>query len=53
MLVDSAGKVVGVAFGSSTRNPSIAYAVASEELAPVLARPQNGPVGTGPCLDEG
>jgi S1-C subfamily serine protease len=52
-VVDAAGKVVGVAFGSSVRNPSIAYAVASEELAPVLAQPRTGPVSTGPCLDEG
>jgi S1-C subfamily serine protease len=50
-LVDSAGQVVGVAFAVSSLRPTTAFAVASEELAPVLARPRPGPVATGPCLD--
>jgi S1-C subfamily serine protease len=49
-LVNSAGKVVGVAFGVANLRRSTAFAVASEELAPVLAQPRRGPVSTGPCL---
>ena len=50
-LVNSAGKVVGVAFAVASLRPSTAFAVAAEEMAPVLARPRTGPVSTGPCLD--
>lgn len=50
-LVNSAGKVVGVAFAVSNLRPGTAFAVASEELAPVLARPRSAPVSTGPCLE--
>jgi S1-C subfamily serine protease len=50
-LVNSAGKVVGVAFAASNLRPTVAYAVAAEEIAPVLAQPRSGPVSTGPCLD--
>jgi S1-C subfamily serine protease len=50
-LVNSAGKVVGVAFGVSNLRRGTAFAVASEELGPVLAQPRGGPVGTGPCLE--
>ena len=50
-LVNSAGQVVGVAFAVSSLRPGTAFAVASEELAPVLARPRGAPVGTGPCLE--
>ena len=49
-LVNQAGKVVGVAFAVATLRRSTAYAVASEELAPVLAQPRAGAVSTGPCL---
>jgi S1-C subfamily serine protease len=49
-LVNGAGKVVGVAFGVASLRRSIAFAVASEEIAPVLAQPRTGPVSTGPCL---
>lgn len=49
-LVNGAGKVVGVAFAVANLRPSTAYAVASEELTPVLARPRTGPVSTGPCI---
>lgn len=49
-LVNSAGKVVGVAFAVSNLRRGTAYAVAAEELAPVLSQPRNGPVPTGPCL---
>jgi S1-C subfamily serine protease len=50
-LVNSAGKVVGVAFAVSNLRPTTAFAVASEELAPVLAQARSAPVSTGPCLD--
>ena len=50
-LVNSAGKVVGVAFAVSNLRQATAFAVASEELAPVLAQPRGGPVSTGPCLE--
>jgi S1-C subfamily serine protease len=49
-LVNSAGKVVGVAFAVANLRRSTAYAVASAELAPVLAQPRAGAVGTGPCI---
>jgi S1-C subfamily serine protease len=49
-LVNSAGKVVGVAFAVSNLRRGTAFAVASEELAPVLAQPRSRPVATGPCL---
>lgn len=52
-LVNSSGKVVGVAFAIATTRRSTAFAVASEEIAPVLAQPRTGPVSTGPCIDEG
>ncbi len=51
-LVNSAGKVVGVAFAISSVRQSTAFAVASEDLAPVLARPRGGAVSTGPCSAE-
>lgn len=50
-LVNGAGKVVGVAFAVSNLRRGTAFAVASEELAPVLAQPRSAPVSTGPCLD--
>jgi S1-C subfamily serine protease len=49
-LVNSAGKVIGVAFGVANLRRSTAFAVASEELGPVLAQSRTGPVSTGPCL---
>ncbi|HEV3495829.1 MAG TPA: trypsin-like peptidase domain-containing protein, partial [Actinomycetes bacterium] len=49
-LVNSAGQVVGVAFAVANLRRATAFAVASEELVPVLAQPRNGPVSTGPCL---
>lgn len=51
-LVNSAGKVVGVAFAVSNLRAGTAFAVASEELAPFLAQPRGGRVSTGPCLEE-
>ncbi len=49
-LVNNAGQVVGVTFAAAIRRPTTAFAIASEELAPVLARPRSGGVSTGPCL---
>ena len=49
-VVNAAGQVVGVAFGTATLRASTAFAMASEELAPLLAQPRTGPVSTGPCL---
>lgn len=49
-LVNPAGQVVGVAFGTATLRASTAFAMASEELAPLLTQPRNGPVSTGPCI---
>ena len=49
-LVNGAGQVVGVAFATAAPWRSTAFAVASEELAPVLAEPRTGPVSTGPCI---
>ena len=50
-LVNAAGQVTGVAFATTRFRPGTAFAVASEELAPVLAQPRGGPVSTGRCLD--
>ena len=50
-VVNSAGQVVGVAFAVSNLRRGTAFAIASEELAPVLARPRSGAVSTGPCLE--
>lgn len=49
-LVNGSGQVVGVVFATAVLRPSTAFAIASEELAPVLARPRSGAVSTGPCL---
>ena len=51
-LVNSAGQVVGVAYAVANLRRATAFAVASEELAPVLAQPRTGPVSTGPCLTD-
>ena len=49
-LVNESGAVVGVAFAISSWRANTAFAVASEELAPVLSQPRAGPVASGPCL---
>lgn len=49
-LVNRAGQVIGVAFATAVRQPSTAFAIATEDLTPVLARPRAGAVSTGPCL---
>lgn len=49
-LVNSSGQVTGVAFAVANLRRSTAFAVASEEVTPVLARPRAGATTTGPCL---
>ncbi len=49
-LVNKAGQVVGVAFAIASLRRSTAFAVASEDLRPVLARQRAGAVSTGPCI---
>ncbi|MDQ6726771.1 MAG: trypsin-like peptidase domain-containing protein, partial [Actinomycetota bacterium] len=47
-LVNNAGQVVGVTFATAIRRPTTAFAIASEDLATVLARPRGATVSTGP-----
>ena len=49
-LVNGSGQVVGVAFAVANLRRSTAFAVASEDVTPVLARPRAGAVSTGPCI---
>jgi len=49
-LVNGSGQVVGVAFAVANLRRSTAFAVASEEVTPVLARPRAGATSTGPCI---
>ena len=49
-LVNRAGQVIGVAFAVANLRRATAFAVASEELAAVLAQPRSSPVSTGPCI---
>jgi S1-C subfamily serine protease len=49
-LVDSTGRVVGVAFAIAPDRPGTAYALTDDELNAVLARPTRTPRDTGPCL---
>jgi len=49
-LVDSQGRVVGVAFAIAPDKPDVAYALAVEELEAVLAGDLGQPADTGPCL---
>jgi S1-C subfamily serine protease len=49
-LVDTQGQVVGVAFAIAPDRPSVAYALAVEELAAVLAGDLSQERDTGNCL---
>ncbi len=49
-LVDPSGKVVGVAFAVAPDKPGVAYALALDELRPVLAGDLSQTRDTGPCL---
>ena len=50
-LVGTDGAVVGVAFAISENNSNEAYALASHELAQVLATPHSAAVSTQSCLN--
>jgi S1-C subfamily serine protease len=45
------GNVAGMVFANSTSDPGIGYAIASTEIAPLMARAESRTraVGTGPC----
>jgi S1-C subfamily serine protease len=49
-LVDPSGKVVGVAFAIAPDKPGVAYALALDELRPVLQGDLSQTRDTGPCL---
>ncbi len=49
-LVNTSGQVVGVAFAVANLRRSTAFAVASEDVTPVLAQPRAGATSTGPCI---
>ncbi len=49
-LVDTSGRVVGVAFAVAPDKPATAYALASDELRAVLDVSRASPVDTGPCV---
>ncbi len=51
-FVDADGTVLGVVFAGSTTDPGIGYALASEEVGPVVERAEGrtAAVPTGPCL---
>jgi S1-C subfamily serine protease len=49
-LVNSSGQVVGVAFAIANLRRSTAFAVASEDVTPILAQPRAGATSTGPCI---
>jgi S1-C subfamily serine protease len=48
-LIDTAGKVVGVAFAIAPDRPGTSYALADVELRAVLAEPRSATAG-GPCI---
>ena len=49
-LVNTAGRVIGVAFAVAPDKPATAYALSSGELQTVLGQPRTAPVDTGPCI---
>nr|MDQ3643777.1 trypsin-like peptidase domain-containing protein [Actinomycetota bacterium] len=49
-VVDTSGRVVGVAFAIAPDEPSTAYALDSVELRAVLELPRTAQVDTGPCV---
>jgi len=49
-LVDTGGRVVGVAFAVAPDRPATAYALDSDELRAVLDVARGGQVDTGPCV---
>jgi S1-C subfamily serine protease len=51
-LVDTQGKVVGIAFAIAPDRATTAYALSSSELRPLLAHPHSTAVGTEACLND-
>ncbi len=49
-MIDTGGRVVGVAFAVAPDRPATAYALDAEELRTVLAVPRGAQVDTGPCV---
>jgi len=49
-LVDTRGRVVGVAFAIAPDRPGVAYALATSELRAVLSVARGTPVATGRCV---
>jgi S1-C subfamily serine protease len=49
-LVDAAGRVVGMAFAVDPGNAATAYALAPDEVRPVLATAATAAVPTGGCV---
>lgn len=49
-LVDQNGVVEGVAFAIAPDQPNVAYALALDEVTPVLASAGSEAVSTGPCI---
>ena len=50
-LVDSKGNVEGVAFAIAPDQPNVAYALALDEVNPVLQSAGTDAVSTGPCIE--
>ncbi len=49
-LVNTQGRVVGIAFAIAPDKPGVAYALNMDELDAVLKSDLSQPVGTGPCI---
>ena len=49
-LVDPKGEVEGVAFAIAADKPNVGYALALDEVTPVLDSAGSEPVNTGPCI---
>ncbi len=51
-LIDSQGKVMGVAFAIAPDQPDTSYALTTQEVTTVYNSTSFTPVGTGPCISE-
>lgn len=51
VLVDPSGLVEGVAFAIAPDQPNVAYALALDDIQPVLATAGTDAVSTGPCIE--
>lgn len=52
-LVDTEGRVIGVAFAISADQPGTSYALSTTELQAALSEPRVARTSTGPCLTGG